>query len=272
MRDPLPPPGRSPSAVAPRSLRNLHCRSSLLGSSHHEEPARLRRGITPRRPCRVSEEGAGRASRCTPIPRIPWQNRSRAFRGPKEVIMGRPSAARHVATAAALVALLIAILPALSAAQEPARSFDQLNALLKVGETVWLTDGQGRQVTGRIAELHDASITVEGDSGGTFPAEAVREIQHTHRDSVWTGGLIGLGSGMVTGFVLAGNACGKNAECRLHEGLFGALGLGIGLIADALSRDKVVAYRAARPSPGTHVSVKPLISPRTKGVAVSLAF
>ena len=63
--------------------------------------------------------------------------------------MGTSSAARRLVARVPLAAMLIAILPALAAAQEPVKSFDQLNTRLKPGDTVWVTDAQGRESKGR---------------------------------------------------------------------------------------------------------------------------
>jgi len=183
------------------------------------------------------------------------------------------SGAGRFVTWAPLAAVLRVLMPAVTAAQEPVTSFDQLNTRLKVGDTVWVTDTLGGEATGKITELHDASITIDGNGAGTFTAERVREIQSRRHDSVWTGGLIGLGAGAVYGFVTAGNDCGEDAECRFYEGGYGALGMCIGVIVDALiPGKKVVAYRAAGSSPSAQLSVAPLITPRGKGVLVSFAF
>jgi hypothetical protein len=172
-----------------------------------------------------------------------------------------------------VMTLTLLLAPAAAMAQEPVKSFDRLNTRLKVGDTIWVTDAQGREMKGRILELHDASITIDGDSAGTFAAERVREIQRRRDDSVWTGGLIGLGAGAVYGYVAFGKDCGGDAECRFYEGGYGALGMCIGLIVDALIPGrKVVAYRVAGSSPSAHLSVAPLITPRAKGLAVSFAF
>jgi len=47
-----------------------------------------------------------------------------------------------------LTAVLIVLLPAASAAQEPVKSIDQRNTRIKVGDTVWVTDAKGREIKG----------------------------------------------------------------------------------------------------------------------------
>ena len=56
---------------------------------------------------------------------------------------------------------LLGVLPTLSAAQEPVRAFDQLNTRLKVGDTVYVTDVQGREVKGKIRELSGSALSLD---------------------------------------------------------------------------------------------------------------
>ena len=53
------------------------------------------------------------------------------------------SAGRILAAGAALL-----LLPALAGAQEPVRTFDQLNTRLKVGDSIYVTDAKGREIKG----------------------------------------------------------------------------------------------------------------------------
>ena len=68
-----------------------------------------------------------------------------------------------VAIVLAVISLLLAF--ALAAAQEPVRDFAQLNTRLRPGDTIWVTDAQGREVKGRIAALGADAITLEGGGG-----------------------------------------------------------------------------------------------------------
>ena len=90
--------------------------------------------------------------------------------------MGRSSAARQFVTWAPLAGALIVLLPAVLAAQEPVKSFDQLNTRLKVGDMVCVTDAQGREIKGKIRDLSPSALTIEGDSAGTLQSDAVRLV------------------------------------------------------------------------------------------------
>jgi hypothetical protein len=175
----------------------------------------------------------------------------------------------------AAISLLLAF--ALAAAQEPVRDFSQLNTRLKPGDTIWVTDGQGREVKGRIDSLAPEAITLKGDGPTTFVAGDVRLISERRRDSLANGALIGLAVGGVgTGLACLASADGQDEGwCGLAALVYGGIGAGIGVGIDALiPGKKLVAYRApgSAGSPQSRLSIAPVVAPRAKGVAVSLAF
>src|SRR5512139_2152636 len=98
-----------------------------------------------------------------------------------------------VAVVLAIISLLLAF--ALAAAQEPVRDFSQLNTRLRPGDTIWVTDAQGREVKGRILSLSTDALTLEGGSPRSFASPDVTAIQLRRNDSLGNGALIGLGVG-----------------------------------------------------------------------------
>jgi hypothetical protein len=191
--------------------------------------------------------------------------------------MRTSSAARQFVTRPPLGAMLIVLLPALAAAQEPVRSFDQLNTRLRVGDRVSVTDTQGREVTGKISELHDASITLDGDAQTVLNAEKVRLVERRTKSvgkaALW-GLLIGGAAGAAAGAV--DSSC-STGDCMSGPGvgfLFGAgFGAGIGAAMRAvLPAGRKEVYRAPGASGSARLSLAPVITPRTKGVALSYSF
>ena len=191
--------------------------------------------------------------------------------------MGTSSAVRQFVTWAPLAAMLIVILPALAAAQEPVKSFDQLNTRLKPGDTVWVTDAQGREVKGRITSFARDSMGIDGDGARTLRADDVRLVQTRRPDGLVNGTLIGFAVGAV-GLEAANLALTSQGDCpggcQAAIVLFGgAIGAGVGAIVDALiPGKKQVVYRSAGASGSTHLSLAPVITPRTRGVALSYSF
>jgi hypothetical protein len=179
-----------------------------------------------------------------------------------------------VAIALAIVSLLVAF--ALAAAQEPVRDFTQLNTRLKPGDTVWVSDAQGREIAGKIQALTPDALTLRGDGARSFAARDVSLIRQRQPDGIWNGALIGLGIG--GGLAAAGCIAEKDytdSFCPGYILLYPAMGMGIAVAIDALiPGKKILAYRAPGPAGGNaaRLSIAPVITPRAKGVAVSFAF
>ena len=145
--------------------------------------------------------------------------------------MRTSSAARRFGTCAPLGAMLIVLLPTLAAAQEPVKSFDQLGTRLKIGDTVWVTDAQGREIKGRVASFAPDAVGVDANGAQVLRADEVRAVEHRRPDSLANGALIGLGVGFGAGVLLAASGCGE-ADCSWGEATLVALmiaGVGTGL-------------------------------------------
>jgi hypothetical protein len=182
-----------------------------------------------------------------------------------------------------LTAAIVLIAPALAVAQEPVTSFEQLRMRLKPGDRVWVTDAKGREVEGRIQRVWADALTVDTDPSTTFPARDVSLIREARPDSLWNGTLIGLGvgGGLASAWCLAAAAADSpsvsaGVECAEGFIVFGGLGTLLGLVIDAAAPGKgLVVYRApgASGAPGhARLSIAPVITPRTKGVALSFSF
>src|SRR5204863_8158121 len=73
-----------------------------------------------------------------------------------------------------------------------AASFNQLRALLPIGETVWVTDRAGRETKGQVQRLSSSSmqLRVAGVSRDLAQAD-VMEVKALRRDSLKNGVIIG---------------------------------------------------------------------------------
>jgi hypothetical protein len=169
-------------------------------------------------------------------------------------------------------------LPAFAAAQGTVNTFDQLGSRLKVGNTVRVTDTEGQEVNGKLTELHDASLTVDSGVPTTFEARRVRLIQHgtkSYLRSVLWGMLIG---GVAVGVAGASSWVAYNGEggggALLYYGAIGVcIGAGGGaVVGAALPAKWEEVYRAPGASGSAHLSIGPMIAPRTKGVLLSFSF
>ena len=182
-----------------------------------------------------------------------------------------------VAVGLLLASLLATAGPA--SAQEPVRDFAQLNTRLRPGDTVWVTDAQGREVKGSILSLGADALILEGGAR-TFGAPDVRSIQVRRADSLGNGALIGLGvgGGLALTVCLIADSDDDDSEagwCALAALFYAGIGAGIGVGIDALiPGKKLLAYRAPGSTTQPHVrlSIAPFVTPRARGAAVSFAF
>jgi hypothetical protein len=179
-----------------------------------------------------------------------------------------------VAVVLAVVSLLLAF--ALAAAQEPVRDFSQLNTRLRPGETVWVTDVHGREVKGRIGTMSPDTLTLSNDAARSYAAADVLQLRQRRPDPLWNGALIGFAVGGGLGLGL-GNFSGSWSwgDAAVGALMIGAIGTGVGVGIDAMIPGrKIVVYRApGSPGPApARLSIAPVVTPRSKGVAVSFAF
>ena len=187
---------------------------------------------------------------------------------------------RRTASAAAIVLAAVICVPSSAAAQQPVKSFDALNTRLKPGDTIWVTDAEGREIKGKVQGLSPASLQVK--SGGAtrdFPPARVATITVQPKDPLRNGVLWGA----LIGFAGGAASCLVNEECTGDEGAAGvtaglalvgaAAGAGIGAGVDAAVKGpKLVVYRAPGASGTARLSIAPVVTARAKGVAVSFAF
>lgn len=171
--------------------------------------------------------------------------------------------------------LAVAIVPNAASAQTVARSFDELQRTLKVGQTVFVTDKSGRQTKGEVADVSASSLVILTPDTRTFVEGGVAEIRRT--DRLWKGALIGLGVGAIPGAVggLSGCAQYSGHECVTGP-LFGALVIGgigaaIGAGIDALvNKVGSLLYVSPQQTPG--VTLSPLLGKDRRGVLLSVRF
>jgi hypothetical protein len=181
---------------------------------------------------------------------------------------------------AALVGSIVVSAPAPSSAQQPVTSFSQLADLLKPGDSVSVTDAQGREVHGRIHALGSDALTLDGTKRELLPASAIQQVVRREGSRAGRGALWGLIGGAMLGGVVGGSAddgvvCKDGSCALLGAAVFGGFGALTGAIVGTFVEGKpVVVYRAhdSRGAQPARLSVAPVVTPRTRGVAVAFAF
>jgi hypothetical protein len=199
---------------------------------------------------------------------------------------------------APIFALAVALTaPGLASAQEPVKSFDQLNTRLKPGDTVWVTDAQGRELKGHVVELTPSSLVLDGRPPRSFGAGDVRAVKERAGSSIGKGALWGTLAGAGYGLVLAlvnpreyAGYCSPEdpPDCfpppgtrppvdwwsvPAAAGLGAGLGAMVGALLPGTTREVYVAGGGAdRSGSDVRMSIAPVVTPRAMGVTVSFAF
>jgi hypothetical protein len=183
----------------------------------------------------------------------------------------RIAGARSIAAAV----LIIGAAGPLEAQERIARSFEQLQVLVRPGNRVSVEDASGQLVSGRILTLSASELVLIDDGGRhSFLAGDHLSIRQRRGDSLANGAWIGFASG--AGFVLAAVAAEGGEYVSpgwviLGTGVYGAMGAGIGAGVDALVRHRHVIYDSIR-SPPSAVTFSAIVGRKRAGAAVSWKF
>ena len=178
----------------------------------------------------------------------------------------------HMTCVSALCLLLLASAAPAHAEDLAATSFDQLRLLARLGDTITVTDASGRQITGRLAALTPAALSLVGDQR-TFTERDITTISRHDHANLSTGAKWGLGVG--AGFALLAGA----VYCEYHCGagyavatlVYGGLGAGVGVGISALIPTRRLIFVQSRAS-AARLVVAPLLSRDRQGLVVSLHF
>jgi hypothetical protein len=184
------------------------------------------------------------------------------------------------------VAVMSFVSPGGASAQEVAQTFSDLSSKVLSRETVYVTDDSGHTVRGRLLAIAAETLVLETASRRVeFSQNQVERVRVERRDSLKNGILIGLAIGAASALFLASqevsaprrSSCSWSCKGAPSDSVtvFGAaafggvVGIGVGAVVDALRRERRLVYE--RPSnDGPSVSIAPLVTGRTAGVAVRL--
>lgn len=195
---------------------------------------------------------------------------------------------QKIRCAAAAGTIAIALLPggafaqsggsANTAAEAPVQLSEGLAAAVKLGQTVLVVDMKGERHDGIVADVSPLSLVlVKSGKREEMGSNTIDRIMRNERDSLENGAAIGFLVGAGAVFVPAAIYCLGDGYCGgadwsvfgFVSAIYGGIGAAIGTGIDALIRDHTVVYRR---NGGTSPSftIAPLVSSRTKGVALSL--
>jgi hypothetical protein len=159
-------------------------------------------------------------------------------------------------------------------AQPVAPSLAELNGLGQVKSNVTVTDTNGREFRGRIADASESLLSLRiGSEIRRFDKAEVRSVRVRTEDSLANGALIGAAvAGGLTSLQFLDNECRDDPACYEALTVYAGIGALAGLGIDALIHGNVVVYTA--PAPGAHhmLTVAPMVARGRKGVRLTIAF
>jgi hypothetical protein len=197
---------------------------------------------------------------------------------------------RELSTLALWMSLpLVFVAPHQANAQVVATSFEELRAIVKPGDTVLVTEANGRKTRARLGELTQSSLEIlvrktGPDGRETFVPQSrlaerdVRQIQIDRGDSVLNGTLIGLA--VVGGpWLLACNPatdwCYYNDGANLYRMIAlitSGIGAGVGALVDAGIRERVLVYYQTPARGSSGIAVSPFTSKSSAGMQLTWRF
>jgi hypothetical protein len=160
-------------------------------------------------------------------------------------------------------------------AQGVAGSFEQLRLLVQTGDTVTVRESSGAQTTGRIDMLSSSALTlVVSGTPREFRETDVNVILQRRGDPLSNGAKWGFITGAGVGVAAAVASCDGCDDLllvsALSVGIYGAIGVGIGVGVDALITGRRVIYQ--RREPATSWRLTPFVGKGRRGVALSMRF
>ena len=174
----------------------------------------------------------------------------------------------------ALLALAAIAVPAAAGAQTPVDSFERLQHVLKVGQSVVVTDSTGHRTKGTVQDLSATSLAILAPGARTFAPSSVLMIRRADTRHKWT--LIGLGAGAAIGTVGVVSTLQRNSDAVYFWVYIGvwlspAAGATAGAIADHQIGSRPIFLAPSGAGAGK-VSVSPLFAKRAAGLSVSFRF
>jgi hypothetical protein len=171
------------------------------------------------------------------------------------------------------LALALLVLGKCEVAAQQARSFVQLQVLVKQDDTVTVTERGGTVTKGRIVAVTDSSLLLRARGVLRDLSETdVVEIRQRRSDSLTNGAKYGAIAGGAFGILGALLVSGDCIGCGVAvAGMYTAMGAGIGAGIDALIVRQKTIFTINRIS-SNRISLRPLLSPNGNGLTLSFSF
>jgi hypothetical protein len=170
-------------------------------------------------------------------------------------------------TAFAIVfAILLAASPAKG--QEVATTFEELRRIVRIDESILVTDASGATHKGQLAGLSASSLQLRQGPGPwtAFTERDINNVAAVRRDPLWNGMMIGFAVGATPVALIGGAASARASEVAAVAAGYGTIGLLTGLLIDVVNKESVTIYIHSPQSRPSRVLLTPLYSPGRLGL------
>jgi len=179
---------------------------------------------------------------------------------------------KYTAVSALVFGALLAASPVNG--QEVATTFEELRRIVRIDESISVTDSAGATHKGRLASLSASSLQLRQGSGprATFTERDVNNVSAVRRDAVWNGMMIGFAVGATPVALVGGAASARPSDVAAVAAGYGTLGLLTGLLIDVVNKQTLPIYVHPPPSRSSRIRLAPLYSSRRLGLQLVAAY
>jgi hypothetical protein len=172
-----------------------------------------------------------------------------------------------------LVTVLLGLAPDAAFAQKVARTFDELQGRVLLGETVKVVDRDGQATRGKLLRLTATEITLRTAAGEQIiEGGNVAEVKARRSGPLWNGAVIGAAVPTAAGIaILAADnvTCDNCAPAFL---LWAGIGAAIGVGIDALVKGDVTVMKQSPAGAAKGFGVVPVVGRERQGLLCSIRF
>jgi len=173
---------------------------------------------------------------------------------------------KHAAAFAVALGMVLTGSPAKG--QEVATTFEELRRLIKIDESISVTDSAGATHKGRLASLSASSLQLRQGSGPwtAFTERDVNNVAAVRRDPLWNGMMIGFAVGATPVALIGGATSARGSDVAAVATAYGTIGLLTGLLIDVVNKESITIYIHPPQSRSSRVLLAPLYSPGRLGL------
>lgn len=182
-------------------------------------------------------------------------------------------ALRHAWVGGLVVVAVVGVVPGSARAQEVARSFEDLQGRVMLGETVRVIDRQGQSTRGKLLRLTATDLTVRTDGGErVVDASNIVEVKARRSGPLLNGALIGAAVGASPFVIFAALDEGSNCDgCMAGALVWMGIGAAAGVGIDALVKGDITVMKLGTGA-SRGVALVPVIERKRQGLFCSIRF